>query len=82
MKFYYVLIRYNEDDEDNEDAVRGAALCKLETEEEEQLYDEEEYTELLEGTGYSDEDIYFYLSPDSEEPYVGMEVGDATIIDI
>ena len=82
MKFYYVLIRYNEDDEDDEDATRGAAICKLETEEEEQLYDMEKYRELFEGTGYSDEDIYFYLSPDSEEPFVGMEVGDATIIEI
>ena len=82
MKFYDVLIRYDEADEDDEDALQSAIICKLETEEEEQLYDEEEYIELLEGTGYSDEDIYFYLSPDSEEPYVGMEVGDATIIDI
>ncbi len=82
MKFYDVLIRYDEADEDDEDALQSAIICKLETEEEEETYDEEKYAELLEGTGYSDEDIYFYLSPDSEDPYVGMEVGDATIVEM
>ena len=80
MKFYDVTVKYDEADEDDEDGVQEVTICKLETEEEEKTYDEEKYAELLEGTGYTDDDIYFYLSPD-EELHVGMEVGDATIIE-
>ena len=82
MKFWEVTIRYDEADEGDEDGEISTIFCKLETKEEEELYDNEQYDELLEGTGYTDEDIYFYLGPDSEDPYIGMNAGDATIIDM
>ena len=82
MKFWKVTIRYDEADKGDEDGEITTIFAKLETKEEEKLYDNEQYDELLEGTGYTDKDIYFYLGPDSEDPYIGMNEGDATIIDM
>lgn len=74
MKCYEVTIRYSDGvDIQTLDTVIGC----LENENDKTLYRDDNYASLLDGTGYTDDDIYFYLDAETDGvPYVGMINGD------
>ena len=59
MRLYETTIHDNDNDE-----VLTDVIAVLETSDEVEAYNNEDYDTLFEGTGYSDAEVYFYIMPD------------------
>ena len=61
MKLFDVVIRFKDDNETS-----TAVFAQLENQEEQKMYDEEEYDKLFADTGYCEDNVTYFLSPEEK----------------
>ena len=77
MKFYHVFVEWKDDK-----VIEESTIAHIQTKEQQELYDEGEYEEVLKDTSYSDDDILYYFGCEETAPCAGQDCGDFVILEV